>query len=129
MKNQFFLYSLILAIPLAIFAQDDAVVEEAAVEEAVWGEAGTVAGTVRDVTTGGALPEYKVPRLPSVVSLWARVAVYEMCTFTCSYSMPRSSAAINPSDALEPPTSTVPTARDTVPSTPILRSVQVCPPK
>ena len=36
MKNQFFLYSLILAIPLAIFAQDDGVVEEAAVEEAVW---------------------------------------------------------------------------------------------
>ena len=33
MKNQFFLYSLILAIPLAIFAQDDGVVEEAAVEE------------------------------------------------------------------------------------------------
>ena len=56
MKNQFFLFSLMLAIPLAIFAQDDAVVEEAAVEEAVWGEAGTVAGTVRDVTTGAALP-------------------------------------------------------------------------
>ena len=32
MKNQFFLFSLMLAIPLAIFAQDDAVVEEAAVE-------------------------------------------------------------------------------------------------
>jgi len=56
MKNQFFLYSLILAIPLAIFAQDDGVVEEAAVEEAVWGEAGTVAGTVSDVSTGDVLP-------------------------------------------------------------------------
>ena len=56
MKNHFFLFSLILAIPLAIFAQDDAVVEEAAVEEAVWGEAGTVAGTVSDVSTGGVLP-------------------------------------------------------------------------
>ena len=42
MKNQFFLFSLILLIPLTVFAQDDAVVEEAAVEEAVWGEAGTV---------------------------------------------------------------------------------------
>ena len=55
MKNQFFLFSLMLAIPLAIFAQDE-VVEEAAVEEAVWGEAGTVAGTVSDVGTGGVLP-------------------------------------------------------------------------
>jgi len=56
MKNQFFLFSLILLIPLTVFAQDDAVVEEAAVEEAVWGEAGTVAGTVSDVSTGGVLP-------------------------------------------------------------------------
>ena len=51
MKNQFFLFSLVLAIPLATFAQDDAVVEEAAVEEAVWGESGTVAGTVSDVSS------------------------------------------------------------------------------
>ena len=56
MKNQFFLFSLVLAIPLAIFAQDDSVVEEAAVEEAVWGESGTVAGTVSDVSSGGVLP-------------------------------------------------------------------------
>ena len=57
MKNRIFVFTLILSLPLAIFAQDDAVVEEAAVqEEAVWEETGTLAGMVTDVSSGAALP-------------------------------------------------------------------------
>ena len=56
MKNRLFLLTFVLSLPLAIFAQDDAVVEEAAVlEEAVWGEVGTLAGMVTDVSSGAAL--------------------------------------------------------------------------
>ena len=56
MKNRLFLLTFVLSLPLAIFAQDDAVVEEAAVqEEAVWGEVGTLAGMVTDVSSGSAL--------------------------------------------------------------------------
>ena len=36
MKSRLFLLTIILTLPLAVFAQDDAVVEEA-----VWGEVGT----------------------------------------------------------------------------------------
>ena len=43
--------------------------------------------------------------------------------------MPSSSAATSDSEAREPPTSIVPTASETVPSMPMLRSVQVWPPK
>ena len=51
MKNQIFIFTLILSLPLAIFAQDDAVVEEA-----VWEGTGTLAGMVTDVSSGAALP-------------------------------------------------------------------------
>ena len=57
MKNRLFLLTFVLSLPLAIFAQDDAVVEEAAVvEEPVWAETGTLAGMVTDVRSGAALP-------------------------------------------------------------------------
>ena len=56
MKNRLFLLTFVLSLPLAIFAQDDAVVEEAAVlEEAVWGEVAALAGMVTDVSSGAAL--------------------------------------------------------------------------
>ena len=56
MKNRLFLLTFVLSLPLAIFAQDDAVVEEAAVlEEAVWGEVSALAGMVTDVSSGAAL--------------------------------------------------------------------------
>ena len=55
MKNRLFLLTFVLSLPLAIFAQDDAVVEEAVQEEAVWGEVGTLAGMVTDVSSGAAL--------------------------------------------------------------------------
>ena len=51
MKNRLFLLTFVLSLPLAIFAQDDAVVEEA-----VWAETGTLAGMVTDVSSGAALP-------------------------------------------------------------------------
>ena len=51
MKNQIFVFTLILSFPLAIFAQDDAVVEEA-----VWEGTGTLAGMVTDVSSGAVLP-------------------------------------------------------------------------
>ena len=76
-----------------------------------------------------AMPDENVPRLPSVVSLCPSDAVSAIVHLTRSYGMPSSSAAISDSDAREPPTSTVPTASDTVPSTPMFRSVQVWPPK
>ncbi|GIS71538.1 MAG: hypothetical protein CM1200mP10_11150 [Candidatus Neomarinimicrobiota bacterium] len=50
MKSRLFLLTIILTLPLAVFAQDDAVVEEA-----VWGEVGTLAGMVTDVSSGAAL--------------------------------------------------------------------------
>ena len=55
MKNRLFLLTFVLSLPLAIFAQDDAVVEEAVQEEAVWGEVGTLAGMVTDVSSGASL--------------------------------------------------------------------------
>jgi hypothetical protein len=51
MKNRLFLLTFVLSLPLAIFAQDDAVVEEA-----VWTGTGTLAGMVTDVSSGTALP-------------------------------------------------------------------------
>ena len=50
MKNRLFLLIFVLNLPLAIFAQDDTVVEEA-----VWGEYGTLAGMVTDVSSGAVL--------------------------------------------------------------------------
>ena len=50
MKSRLFLLTIILTLPLAVFAQDDAVVEEA-----VWGEVGTLAGMFTEVSSGSAL--------------------------------------------------------------------------
>jgi len=50
MKNRLLLLTFILSIPIAIIAQ-----EEAVVEEAVWGEIGILAGMVTDASSGAAL--------------------------------------------------------------------------
>ena len=77
-----------------------------------------------------AMEEEKVPRLPSVMSLWPSgrgVGDDALAPARRECRVPRPPPAT--SEAREPPTSTVPTAASPCRPMPMLRSVQVWPPK